>query len=430
MELIADFHIHSHYSRATSRDMNLIDLYRWGKIKGINVIGTGDFTHPAWFEELREKLEPAEPGLFKLKTKFSLDLDAQLPTTIRQQSLRFILTAEISCIYKKGDKVRKMHNILIAPSFSSVAKINAELQKIGNLKADGRPILGLDSKRLLEITLAADPDNFFIPAHIWTPWFSLFGSKSGFDSIEEAFEDLTPHIRAIETGLSSDPFMNWRVSQLQNLAIISNSDAHSTAKLGREATVLNCELIYEDIINSLKTNDARLNGTIEFFPQEGKYHFDGHRLCKTVFSPEETRKRGGICPVCGKPLVLGVDFRVSELADHPENYQPKKHKQVEYIIPLVEILSQLHGTKNTTSKKIKTDYEKIYQTLGNEFDILRKIPLDTIGNAGFEALATALDRMRQGNVFVQPGYDGVFGVIRVFEDPGEIERNLGQGLLF
>lgn len=430
MKLIVDFHIHSKHSRATSRDMDLQHLYRWGKIKGINVIGTGDFTHPGWFAELREKLEPAEVGLFKLKDDLANEQDKTLPDQIRQQPLRFLLTTEISSIYSKNEKVRKMHNVLIAPSFESVSKIIAKLQAIGNLASDGRPILGLDSKKLLAITLEADERNIFIPAHIWTPWFSLFGSKSGFDSIKEAFEELTPHIRAIETGLSSDPFMNWRVDQLKDIAIISNSDAHSPQKLGREATIFDCMLTYDDIIGGLRSNDHRLVGTIEFFPQEGKYHYDGHRICKTVYSPEETRRRGGICPKCGKPLVVGVDYRVSELSNHPETYKPAKHKSVEYIIPLAEIIAQLRGTKSSTSKPVMKEYESIYTTLGNEFDVLRTVPIETIRSAGFETLAIAIDRMRKGQIHVQPGYDGVYGVIKVFASEKDLEKEIGQGLLF
>jgi DNA helicase-2/ATP-dependent DNA helicase PcrA len=429
MHTIVDFHIHSKYSRATSRNMNLENLYRWGKIKGINVIGTGDFTHPEWFNELKEKLEPAEPGLFQLKTAYTQEQDKDLPENIQKQVLRFMLTAEISNIYSKGGKVRKMHNLLLSPSFEAASKLISKLQIIGNLKSDGRPILGLDSKELLRISLETDQDNFFIPAHIWTPWFSLFGSKSGFDSIQEAFEELSPHIRAIETGLSSDPFMNWRVDELKNISLISNSDAHSPQKMGREATVFDCQLSYYEIIAALKTNDQRLVGTIEFFPQEGKYHYDGHRLCKVFFSPEETKKRGNICPKCSKPLVLGVDYRISELASHPENYKPKKHKSVEYIIPLAELIAQLRGTKNSASKAVMQEYEKAYTLLGNEFDILRTISIKKIRHAGFETLATAIDRMRKGNIFVQPGYDGVYGTIKVFATEKDLEKELCQGLL-
>lgn len=425
MELIVDLHIHSHYSRATSKNSTLEGLYKWGKIKGITVIGTGDFTHPGWLAELQEKLEPAERGLFKLKTKIANKIDAELPQSIRNNTIRFILTVEISNIYSKFGKVRKLHNLIISPSFQAVLSFNNKLERIGNLKADGRPILGLDSKELLRISLETDLDNLFIPAHIWTPWFAMFGSKSGFDSIEEAFEELTSEIIAIETGLSSDPYMNWRLEQLANIAIVSNSDAHSPQKLGREATIFNCSLDYFDIIAGIKTNDQRIVGTIEFFPQEGKYHFDGHRDHQVSLSPRESKKHQGICPVCHKPLTIGVDHRVDDLATLPSNYKPPKHKSVEYIIPLIEIIAELKG-KGTSSKDVLEVYEKTYAILGNEFDILRKIPLEKIKEAGFLELVYALGRMRKGDIYIEPGYDGVFGVIKLFSSEEERRNISGQ----
>jgi len=304
MELLADFHIHSHYSRATSKDMDLPHLYQWGKIKGINIIGTGDFTHPKWFAEIQENLEPAEPGLFKIRDDLAREVDKTLPDSICGNLLRFILSVEISNIYSKGGKVRKLHHLITCPDLAAVTTLTDRLSRIGNLHSDGRPILGLDSKELLKIVLDTHPDNLLIPAHIWTPWFSLFGSRSGFDSISQAFEELSSYIRAIETGLSSDPFMNWRLSQLDGIAITSNSDAHSPKNLGREATVFNCDLNYLEIINAVKTNDQRLLGTIEFFPEEGKYHYDGHRACGVSLSPPESEKLHNLCPVCGELLVL------------------------------------------------------------------------------------------------------------------------------
>lgn len=436
--MIVDLHIHSHYSRATSRDCNLEGLYKWGKIKGINIIGTGDFTHPAWFAELQEKLEPAEPGLYRLREDLAQSIDAVLPQSVRNNMIRFILTVEISNIYSKGGKVRKLHNVLVAPSYESVALINARLARIGNLKADGRPILGLDSKELLRITLATDRRMLFVPAHIWTPWFAMFGSKSGFNSIEEAFEELTPEIKAVETGLSSDPFMNWRLKQLKDITILSNSDAHSPQKLGREATVLNLNnktyetdrshMSYDNILDAIRTNDERIVGTIEFFPQEGKYHFDGHRACKIRFTPEETKKNRGVCPVCHAPLTVGVDYRVGELANHPESYKPKSHKRVEYIIPLIEILSEIEGVK-TATKKVWSIYDRVYSALGNEFDILRNIPQQDIAKAGFSSLADAVGRMRKGEIYVDPGYDGVYGVIKVYGSKAQRQTS-GEQLLF
>lgn len=425
MELIVDLHTHSRYSRATSKESTLEGLYKWGKIKGINVIGTGDFTHPQWFAEIKEKLEPAEGGLFKLKEPYSKGIDESLPDSIRNHDIRFVMTVEISNIYSKHGKVRKLHNLVIAPSFETVSVINEKLGHIGNLKADGRPILGLDSKELLKIVLQADSNVLFIPAHIWTPWFALFGSMSGFDSLEEAFEEMAPQVHAIETGLSSDPYMNWRVEDLKNMTIISNSDAHSPQKLGREATMIDSKLDYFDILGGIKSNDERVVGTIEFFPQEGKYHYDGHRVCAVRFSPPETKKHQGICPVCHKPLTVGVDYRVDELAFKPADFKPAKHKKVEYIIPLVEIIGEVKG-KGSTSNIVREVYEKAILVFGSEFEILRKVPLEKIKEEGFADLAVALDRMRKGEVYVEPGYDGVYGVIKVFGSDEERKKISGQ----
>lgn len=427
-DLIVDLHVHTHYSRATSKNADLSGLYYWGKLKGINIIGTGDFTHPEWFAELRETMEPAEPGLFRLKPELAAEIDKTLPESVRNNIIRFIPTVEIATIYSKGGKVRKLHQLLVAPSFEAVSEITTRLERIGNLKADGRPILGLDSKELLRLSLEADPNMLYIPAHIWTPWFGLFGSKSGFDTIDEAFEELTPEIHAIETGLSSDPGMNWRVKNLDGVTITSHSDAHSPQKLGREATVVRAELSYDSIIGAIRTNDDRLVGTIEFFPEEGKYHYDGHRACNVRFTPEQTRAHEGICPVCNKPLVVGVDYRVGELADplRTVDFTPPITKQVEYIIPLPEILAELHGTKSTSSVKVVADYERAYQMLGDEFSILRNVPIDQIHDAGFPALAVAIERMRRKEVVLDPGYDGVFGVIRVFCDTAERQETMNQ----
>jgi DNA helicase-2/ATP-dependent DNA helicase PcrA len=427
-ELIVDLHVHTHYSRATSKNADLSGLYYWGKLKGINIIGTGDFTHPEWFAELRETMEPAEPGLFRLKPELAAEIDKTLPETVRGNIIRFVPTVEIATIYSKGGKVRKLHQLLVAPSFEAVSEINARLERIGNLKADGRPILGLDSKELLRHTLEADANSLYIPAHIWTPWFGLFGSKSGFDTIEEAYEDLAPEIHAIETGLSSDPAMNWRIKNLDGITITSHSDAHSPQKLGREATVVRAELSYDSIMGAIRTNDERLVGTIEFFPEEGKYHYDGHRACNVRFTPEQTKAHDGICPECNKPLVVGVDYRVGELADQlrPVGFAPASSKQVEYIIPLPEILAELHGTKSVSSVKVVADYERAYRQLGDEFSILRNVPIDQINDAGFPALAIAIERMRRKDVVLDPGYDGVFGVIRVFKDAAERHETMNQ----
>ncbi len=418
-ELVVDLHIHSHYSRATSKNCTFEGLYRWGKLKGIQIIGTGDFTHPAWFAEMRDKLQPAEPGLYKLRDELAAPIDADLPASVRGQTIRFVPTVEIATIYSKGGKVRKLHQLIVMPTFQGVSELNARLERIGNLKADGRPILGLDSKELLRHALASSADALYIPAHIWTPWFGMFGSKSGFDSIQEAYEELAPEIRAIETGLSSDPAMNWRVEHLDGLAITSHSDAHSPGKLGREATLVDADLRYDDIIGAFKTNDKRLLGTIEFFPEEGKYHSDGHRVCGVRFAPEQTAQHGGICPVCTKPLVVGVNNRLQELAIRSEGYKPKVGKRVEYIIPLVEVIAELKGVKSTAGKAVQDEYHAVLDRLGNEFAVLRTVPVETIDAAGFKLLALAIDKMRRGDVVRDPGYDGVYGTIKVFKDTAQ-----------
>ncbi|HSX35707.1 MAG TPA: endonuclease Q family protein [Patescibacteria group bacterium] len=418
-ELVVDLHVHSHYSRATSKNSDLEGLYRWGKLKGINIIGTGDFTHPAWFTEIREKLEPAEGGLFKLKEELAAPIDASLPPSVRGEIIRFIPSVEIATIYKKGERVRKLHQLIIMPTFEAVSELNARLERIGNLKADGRPILGLDSKELLRHALEVEPRALYIPAHIWTPWFGMFGSKSGFDSIEEAYDELAPEIHAIETGLSSDPPMNWRVKNLDGITITSHSDAHSPQKLGREATVVTAGLGYDDIIGAIKTNDARLIGTIEFFPEEGKYHADGHRLCNVRFTPDQTKAHSGICPVCGKPLVVGVQNRLAELASRSDGFSSKDAKRVEYIIPLAEILAELQGTKSTAGKAVLAQFHEVITRLGSEFAVLRNVPPAAIEAAGFPLLKVAIERLRAGSVVKDPGYDGVYGTIKVFENAAQ-----------
>lgn len=427
MEHIVDLHIHSHFSRATSKQCDIEGLYYWGKLKGIHVIGTGDFTHPLWFEEMRAKLQPAEDGLYRLNPEIAAGIDAKLPPAMRDQPMRFIPTVEIATIYKKGDKVRKLHQLVVLPSFESVSALNARLDRIGNLKADGRPILGLDSKELLRHMLEVDPNGLYIPAHIWTPWFGMFGSKSGFDAIQEAYEELAPHIHAIETGLSSDPAMNSLIGNLDGIAMTSHSDAHSPQKLGREATVVQAGLSYDGVIGAIKANDERLIGTIEFFPEEGKYHMDGHRACNVRLTPAETKAAGGLCHVCGKPVVVGVEHRLSQLTTRS---QAQPTKRVEYIIPLAEIIAELQGGKGTGSKGVVTEYHDVLSRLGNEFDVLRNVPTQAIHDAGFPLLATAVGRMRAGDVVRDPGYDGVFGTIKVFKDLTELQEIRNQPRLF
>ncbi len=401
MRIIADFHIHSRFARGTSKEINLENLNKWALVKGVNVLGTGDFTHPGWFEELKNGLEPAEEGLFKLKNNSSS----------LQKSVRFILSSEISCIYSKGGKVRKVHIVVLAPGFKEVEKINQELSKIGNLKSDGRPILGLDAKELVKIVLEVCPKCFIIPAHIWTPWFGILGSKSGFDSIEECFEDYAKYIYAGETGLSSDPPMNWRVSSLDKIALVSNSDAHSLEKIGREANVFETNLSYSEIIEAIKEkNPEKFLYTIEFFPEEGKYHYDGHRACDISFSPKETKKYNGICPVCGKPLTIGVLNRVEELADREEGFMPKNKIAYKSLIPLKEIISKalLVGEQ---SKIVQKEYEKLIDNFGDEFNILLFVSENEIKKIAMEGVAEAIAMVRRGKVEMIPGYDGVFGKI-------------------
>ena len=313
-DFIADLHIHSHFSRATSKNLTPEFLNTWAKIKGLNVVGSGDFTHPGWLKELEEKLESAEPGLYKIRKEYDKNIN-EFILNLPQNDVRFMLTGEISTIYKKNDKVRKIHNVVFSPNFDVVRKIQNKLSKIGNITSDGRPILGLDAKDLLDILLNISDECFLVPAHIWTPWFSILGSKSGFDKVEECFEELTPHIFAIETGLSSDPEMIWKCSFLDKFAIISNSDAHSPENLAREANLFSAELSYYSIKKALKENNEDFLGTIEFYPQEGKYHYDGHRKCNVCLNPVDSIKNNLNCPECGKPLTLGVMYRVTELSD-------------------------------------------------------------------------------------------------------------------
>lgn len=416
MRFIADFHIHSKYSRATSKNMDLENLDKWAKIKGIRVLGTGDFTHPEWLKNLKEKLEPAESGLHKLKGA-------------GDDETRFILTSEISCIYSKNNRVRKIHIVVLSPSFEICEKINTQLGWIGNLKSDGRPILGLDAKELAKIVLDASQDCFIIPAHIWTPWFSLFGSRSGFDSIEECFEDYTKYIFAGETGLSSDPEMNWRISNLDKIALISNSDAHSPKKIGREANVFDTELSYPAIIEAIKSKDKqKFLYTIEFFPQEGKYHYDGHRACDISLSPQESKKYNNICPNCGKPLTLGVLNRVEELADRPEGVKPEGAIPFKSLIPLEEIIANVFG-QGTGTKKVDNEYQNLIKEFGKEFEILLNVGEEDLKRATITEIAEGIIRVRQGKVDLEPGYDGVFGKIKIFSQK-EQKKASKQNTLF
>ncbi len=422
---IADLHIHSKYSRATSRDCDIRHLDYWARRKGIDLVGTGDFTHPAWREELRECLAPAEEGFYILKEECVLS-DS---TTLRANPPRFVVTGEISSIYKKDGKVRKVHNVILLPSLEDAEILAQKLEAIGNIHSDGRPILGIDSRDLLEITLESCPNAMFIPAHIWTPHFSMFGAFSGFDTVQECFGDLSSYIHAVETGLSSDPPMNWRVPMLDSYTLISNSDAHSPSKLGREANLLNTELSYPALKAAIEgTNPSGFAGTIEFFPEEGKYHLDGHRSCDLCLHPSETILYGGRCPKCGKKITIGVEHRVEELAARPQGFVLPGAKPFESLVPLPEVIASSTGY-TTASKKVAAQYEDMLNRLGAEFPILRQIPLEEIGAVAGPCIQEGIRRLRAGEVTRIPGYDGKYGVIELLS-PSEIEKLSGQTSLF
>ena len=428
MRFHADLHVHSKYSRATSRDLDLEHLAAWACRKGIGVVATGDFTHPAWCAELKQKLIPAEPGLFRLRSDIEQAIAQTLPAACRTP-VRFMLEVEISTIYKKTDRTRKIHHLIYAPDFETVDRMSARLARIGNIASDGRPILGLDSRDLLEIALDSGPHAYLVPAHIWTPWFAALGSQSGFDSIADCYGDLADRIFAVETGLSSDPPMNWRVSFLDRYRLTSNSDAHSPGKLGREATTFDCELDYFAIKQALETGRGYI-GTVEFFPDEGKYHLDGHRKCEVRLSPKETLAHGGRCPVCGEALTIGVEHRVEVLADRSEAQAlpPPSAGTVSNLVPLPEILSELTAS-GTASRAVARGYDQAIAKLGPELSILQLVPVEDIGRSGSALLAEAIARLRAGKVFREAGYDGEYGVIRLFEE-NELKRLTAGGWLF
>lgn len=405
MKAIADLHIHSRYSMATSKDGTPENLDLWARKKGISILGTGDFTHKKWREELKESLVSTGDGFYKLKE----ERIAPEAFYMGESTVRFVVSGEISCIYKKNGKTRKAHHVIILPGFEAAERLASELEKIGNIHSDGRPILGLDSRDLLEMMLDIAPEGIFIPAHIWTPHFSVLGAKSGFDSIEECFGDLTPYIHALETGLSSDPPMNWRVSALDRYQLVSNSDAHSPSKLGREANLLDTDLSYAGLYNAIQKGEGLL-GTVEFFPEEGKYHYDGHRKCGVCLSPEETEACDGICPVCGKKLTMGVGHRIEQLADRKAGYVKEKAKRFESLVPLPEVISSCMGY-GTASKKVQSCYEEMLKKLGAEFKILRQVPVEDIAVSFGEDIAGAIGKIRAGEVKKTAGYDGEYGKI-------------------
>ena len=430
MAFYADLHVHSKYSRATSRNCDLEHLALWARKKGISIVGTGDFTHPAWRAEIKDKLVPAEPGLYRLRPDLERRVEERLPAACRSErtTTRFMLSVEISTIYKKLDKTRKIHHLIYAPGFEAMDRVTASLDRIGNLNSDGRPILGLDSRHLLEITLESDPGSYLVPAHIWTPWFAALGSKSGFDAIDDCYGDLAKHIFAVETGLSSDPPMNWRVSSLDRFRLVSNSDAHSPEKLGREVCVFDTDLDYFALRRALETGEG-YGGTLEFFPEEGKYHLDGHRSCEVRLTPNETRRHEGLCPVCGKSLTVGVMHRVEDLADRPEETAPPATAgAMRSLVPLPEILSEILEV-GPKSRRVARHYESLLGRLGPELPLLDAVPLEDIAPASSTLVAEAVARLRREEVVREAGFDGVYGTIRLFDD-AELRRFTRGASLF
>lgn len=422
MKFFADLHVHSRFSRATSKDMTLENMWRWAQFKGLDVIGTGDFTHPAWFREITTKLEDEGHGLFSLKREFR----PPVPSSCKREVL-FILSCELSFVYTKGGRTRKIHMLVLVPDLKKAERLARELSRKGNLLSDGRPVFGMDVKEIVKLGLDLCEGAVFIPAHAWTPHFSLFGSESGFDSIEECFGDLSTHIRAIETGLSSDPKMNWRLSSLDGITLVSNSDAHSPQRLGREANLFEAELSYRGIKEAIETKKG-LSCTIEFFPEEGKYHFDGHRACGVVLSPKETIARGYICPSCGKRLTVGVMHRIEVLADREEPKRPPDAPSFISLIPLHEVIAEAMG-KEVTSPKVSQEYIRLVERYGSEFAILLDVDEKALEDRQVPLLGEAIRRVRAGKLLIMPGFDGQYGRIKIFD---EVERGnrRGQQTLF
>lgn len=402
MKITADFHIHSKYSRATSREMEVETLARWAEKKGINLLGTGDFTHPQYFAELQGALEPLGNGLFKLKQ--------------RPSPVHFILTVEVSNIFSVRGVVKRIHTVIFAPSFEAAQKINARLSALGKLGSDGRPIFGFHVKDIVKIALDASADCLVVPAHAWTPWFSLYGANSGFDSLEECFEEQAKNIFAVETGLSSDPAMNWRLSALDRITLLSNSDSHSPSRIGREANVFDCAMDYFEILRAIREKDrTKIISTIEFFPEEGKYHFDGHRACDIVLAPEESKKLDKNCPKCGKRLTVGVLHRVDDLADREEGFQPKNAIPFKNMIPLDEIIADALG-QSVGTKAVDQEYEKLVKQIGPELSILFEKPKEELVGTAHPRVVEGILRVRNRQVEILPGYDGVYGKIKIFKE--------------
>jgi uncharacterized protein (TIGR00375 family) len=415
MKFIADLHIHSKFSRATSRDMNLDTLAYWAKIKGIRLLATADFTHPEWLFLIRDKLESEGNGFYKLRNIIASQNDYVKTIPVSPEDVSFVLSTEISFIYSKKGKVRKIHLLILAPDFESVDRINRKLSGLGNLRSDGRPILGMDAKAFVKIVAELCPRCVVIPSHIWTPWFSLFGANSGFDAIEECFEELTPFIFALETGLSSDPPMNWRLSCLDKYALVSNSDAHSPSRLGREANAFNTNFSYDGLVQAIKSKDPeKFTYTVEFFPEEGKYHYDGHRKCGVIFSPRQTLQHRYICPECGKKLTVGVMHRVEELADREQGEKSPPGVPFKNLIPLNEIIAQAIS-KTSECKSVWDIYFRFIHEFDNEHKILTEVPVEDLRQLMPERVSLGVEKMRMGKVKIIPGHDGCYGKINLFE---------------
>ncbi len=427
MEVIADLHIHSRFSIATGQHADLEHLDLWGRYKGVQVLGTGDCTHPGWLSELTEKLVPVAEGTYELKPGLALPLKIQGSAWEQVAPVRFLVTGEVSTIYKKSGRVRKVHLLLVLSGLAAAERLSQRLGRLGNVTADGRPTLGLEAKHVLELTLEIDPQALVIPAHIWTPWFSVLGAKSGFDSLEECFGESLKDIYALETGLSSDPPMNWRVSLLDRFLLVSNSDAHSPQKVGREANLFLVPPTFHDLAEAVRTKEG-FGGTIEFFPQEGKYHLDGHRKCGLRFAPEEARRLAGRCPRCGRPLTLGVMHRVMDLADREPDMPAPEAKPFESLIALPEIIGEVLET-NPGAKKVTHLYFRLLAKLGPELYILRHAPLELLAREGGGLLAYAVGKMRRGEVYIASGYDGVYGDIHLLT-PEERSRQQGQNVFW
>jgi DNA helicase II / ATP-dependent DNA helicase PcrA len=410
MSFYADLHLHSRYAWATSRNANLGELAWWARRKGIMVLGTGDFTHPAWFGELKESLVPAEPGLFRLRDELDRAVIERLPSSCRGQ-LRFLLAVEVSTAFHRDGRARRMHHLLYVPELEAAERLNDRLGRSGNLAEDGRPTLGMDARDLLEATLDSSDGAYLVPAHVWTPWVGVLSATTGFDSIEACYGELARHIFAIETGLSSDPPMNWRVSLLDRFRVVSYSDAHAPSRLGREASELDTELDYFAIRRTLETGEG-YQGTVELFPEEGRYHLSGHRRCGVRLEPAEARRAHLRCPVCGKRLTMGVLQRVEDLADRPEGARPAGAAGCRNLVPLPEIVAEVTGV-STSSKTVRQAVDTMLERLGPELPLLERLPLDTIAGAGFPEVAEAIGKVRRGQIVRDPGFDGQYGSIRL-----------------